>query len=326
MKKTCFIFALVLAVTLPSVSFAKKIPYNARQSAKFSLGTNNEAISIRQFAGNDGAEFSITLQTYLQNAELDGKPVLNISDDRPAVVFEGNVLDARVNYTDYVKTNKVCVESGEKWYQCNRYEETRIGCRKFLGTYTVAVKATHSATKRVIFSQNVQNQGEFAQCDDGDGEKTKYTVTNPAHTVEIYDGTSTPVELLTALRKRSAHTIRELVAPYNITVFVEFMKGTKGIAKESMEAYKGGMAFIEAGRLDRGCSMLERVHETESNQQSVVLNYNLGACDEALFPDDPTQAQAHYNSADQLLTRPDKEVTAALQRMNERVRQFQRIP
>jgi hypothetical protein len=93
-----------------------------------------------------------------------------------------------------------------------------------------------------------------------------------------------------------------------------------------MDLYKGGMEFIRAGRLDRGCSMLERVFEADSNRESVVLNYNLGVCDEAMFPDDPTQAQIHYNTADQLLTRPDKQVTAALQRMNERVRQYQRIP
>lgn len=326
MRKILLIVAIVVAISVAEVSFAKKIPYSARQSAKYSLGSNNEPIAIRNFAGPDGTEFAITLQSYLQTAELDGKPVLNISDERPVVVFEGNVLSADVVYSDYVKTNKVCVEAGEKWYQCNRYEETNIPCRKFLGTYTVTVRATNVVTKRMIFSQNVQNRGEFALCEDGDGEKTKYTVTNPAHAIDSFEGTSTPEELKAALRKRSAHTIRELVAPYNIQIFVEFMSGTKNIAKESMESYKSGMAFINGGRLDRGCSMLERVFELESNQQSVILNYNLGVCDEALFPDDPTQAQAHYNSADQLLTRPDRDVSNALQRMNERVRQFQRIP
>ena len=326
MKKNYFVFVFFAVLSLPDVSFAKKIPYNARQGAKHSLGTGAEAISIRRFTGNDGSEFAVTLQGYLQNAELDGKQVLNISDDRPVVEFSGVVLDAKITATSYMKSKKVCVESGEKWYQCNRYEETSTPCVKYLGIYTVAVSAKNLLKKQVIFSQNVQNQGEFALCEDGDGQKTKYTVTIPAHTHDIYEGTSSEIELLTALRRRSAHAIRELVAPYNITIFVEFMKGTKGIAKESIDAYKGGMAFIDAGRLDRGCSMLERLYESDINQISVVLNYNLGVCDEALLPDDPTQAQAHYTAADQLLTRPDKEVTVALQRMNERVRQYQRIP
>jgi hypothetical protein len=186
------------------------------------------------------------------------------------------------------------------------------------------VKATNLSDSRLIFSQNVQQQGEYATCADGDGEKTKYSGTVLAK--DPGQGASTPSELLEKLRVRSAQSIRELVAPYNQIVTVEFMRGTQGLSKGAVKTYKSGMDFISAGRLDRGCSMLQEVHSSEENAQSVVLNYNLGVCNEALLPDDPTIAFDFYNKDDQLLSKPNKDVSVALTRMKELIKQSARIP
>ena len=120
-------------------------------------------------------------------------------------------------------------------------------------------------------------------------------------------------------------SLRELVTSYNKVITVQFMSGTQGLVKDSLKNYRSGMDFVAAGRLDRGCSILESVGAIEGNEASVVINFNLGVCNEAMLPDNPAVAFDFYNKADQLLTKPNKQVSEALARMKELVAQSQRI-
>jgi hypothetical protein len=312
------------AIAFSPESSAKKIPYDARIGAKFPIGGKGEQIVVNPFQGQDGAEFALVLQARMQSAELDGKQILNLASDRPDVLVEGAVLISRVTRTGYQKKNRTCVEDGDKWYKCNRWEESYVDCEKFNGSFSVSVKATNTSDSRLIFSQNVQQQGEYATCADGSGEKTKFSGTVLA--LDPNEGASTPSDLLAQLRLRSAQAIRELVAPYNQKVYVEFMRGTQGISKDAVKKYQSGMEFITAGRLDRGCSALQEVYGSGESAQSIVLNYNLGVCNEALLPDDPTIAFDFYNKADQLLTKPNKDVTQALNRLKDLIKQSSKIP
>ena len=72
--------------------------------------------------------------------------------------------------------------------------------------------------------------------------------------------------------------------------------------------------------------MFQEIYASEQNQKSMILNYNLGVCNEALLPDDPSTAFDFYNKADLLLSKPNKEVSAALLRTKELVQQGARIP
>lgn len=324
MKRLAVTLLICVALAFPLESIAKKIPYDARIGAKFPISSNGEKIAINPFEGQDGVEFAWVLQGRLQSAELDGKQILEVVSDNPDVVIEGAVLTSRVIKTGYQKKNRTCVEDGDKWYKCNRWEETYVDCEKFTGSYAVSVKATSISDGRLIFSQNVAQQGEYAVCADGDGETTKFS--GAVLALDPGGRVSTPSDLLAQLRLRSAQNIRELVAPYNQKVYVEFMKGTQGISKEAVKSYKSGMEFIAAGRLDRGCSTLQEVYASGENAQSIVLNYNLGVCNEALLPDDPTIAFDFYNKADQLLTRPNKDVTQALNRLKDLIKQSSKIP
>lgn len=314
---------IVLGATFASgsIAYAKDISYNARIGAQYPIGANQEAIGITNFSGRDGPEFALVLQATLQSAELDGNPVLNVTSGSAQVLLQGAVLDSNLTSTRYSKEERDCA-NWKKFLKCEQWVTRNVSCERINGSYSVTVAAKSVADRKVLFSQNVKYQGEYTVCE-GQGSRPQYS--GPDLSTPFLTDVSTPDDLLGVLRTISALRVRELVAPFNKLVKVKFMDGNAGISKESLTLYKSGMAFANAGRLDRACSMLDDVHRVEANKISVTLNYNIGVCNEALLPDDPSKSFEFYNQADQLLKSPNKMVTAALTRSRELMQQSSRI-
>ena len=300
---------------------AKDLTYNARIGAKYPIGADGVAIGVAGFAGKDGPEFSMVLQSTLQSAELDGKAILNVTTGSAQVVLQGAVLDSKVYGTSYTKQERNCA-NWTGFLKCGQWETRNVSCEKISGSYSVTAGAQRVADRKMIFSQNIKYQGEYTVCE-GQGSRPEYA--GPSLSSEYSSDVSTPDELLGVLRTLASLRIRELVAPYNKLVKVKFMDGNGGISKESSALYKNGMEFARAARLDRACSMLQDVYGVDANKTSVVLNYNIGVCNEALLPDDPSKSFEYYNKADQLVTSPNKMVSEALARSRELMQQGTRI-
>jgi hypothetical protein len=321
MKSIVLYMVFGAALASGSIAHAKDITYNARIGAKYPIGANREPISVTKFAGRDGPEFTLVLEATLQSAELDGSPVLNVTNGSAAVSIGGAVIDSSLNSTRYSKEERDCA-NWKGFLKCEQWVTRNVSCERINGSYSVTVAANRWADRKVLFSQNVKYQGEYTVCE-GNGSRPQFT--GPDLGSQFSNDVSTPDDLLGALRTISALRVRELVAPFNKLVKVKFMSGNAGISKESLNLYKSGMEFANAGRLDRACSMLDDVHRVETNKMSVTLNYNIGVCSEALLPDDPSKAFEYYNQADQLLKSPNKMVSAALARSRELMQQGSRI-
>ena len=95
--------------------------------------------------------------------------------------------------------------------------------------------------------------------------------------------------------------------------------------KPAQITFESGTPFIKADRLDRACSIWEVMESDPTAATSISLLYNLGVCQEALVPENPSAALEYYVKADQLTIKPDKLVSAALLRAKEMVENQKKI-
>jgi hypothetical protein len=316
---------------------AKKIPYQARFKAKFPSVAEGKTVGVLNFAGKDGDNFGAALSSQLQSADLDGQSIfavktldsMNYVNDgelsRAEVaaalrlgqklgvktIFTGTVMSATVTSTTFNRTESVCVESSGL-FKCKRSESRNVPCLKVVGQYSVSPRAIEVSSGQVVYSEIVSRQGEYSTCNGQLQSNTLsfFGIGKKPVAAEV----SSPEGLLSRLRAEAATVIRLQVAPYNQSLDVELKESAKGLSKPDQEQFSNAIAFGNAARMDRACSIFETLGANPSNQANIPLLYNLGVCQEVLLPDEPGAALEYYAKADQYLTKPDKMISEAFMR------------
>jgi hypothetical protein len=301
---------------------------------------------VLPFTGPDGAEFTEALTSALQDAKLDGQPYFslksadNISAPSPPAATKGGRnrrgtggasattdkeiaqaiqigrrLGVQAVYTGRVTTAdvtggpyKLPVKTGG--------ETTYRDCFKSTGQYGVTPKLIRVDTGAVVYAESITQAETYDYCG-GDGTLSGNLATvftnalfKKKKSVEL----QTPEGVRAKMRADAAAKVRLQVAPYNQTLQIEFKRSAKDVPKADREQFANAIAFADAARLDRACSIFETM-KTEANAANVTLLFNLGACQEALLPDEPSAALAYYARADELLSRPDKMISEAYLRL-----------
>lgn len=333
-----FLAATLGLVLIAPVALAQKdVKYDARFRAKYPAVSSVGTIGILGFNGNDGGNFTAALTAQLQGAQIDGSPIfqiktldsLNFKTDTAIskaevaaairlgqklgvkLVFTGIVSSATLRQAEFYKEETECVESTGFLKPCKRSQTKRTPCQKVTGQYTVSPQAIRVDTGAVVYSEMVSSQGEYSICNGTlQGEPGNLFGLFGRKDKNALPAISTPEALLDRLRNEAAALIRQQVAPYTRTVSVTMKNKAAGLSKVDAKNFDGGVAFANAGRMDRACSIFETLH-VDPNKANVALLYNLGVCQEVLLPDEPGAALEYYAKADQLLSRPDKLVSAA---------------
>jgi hypothetical protein len=338
-KTGLFIVSLLaLTVTSGSDAWAKKISYNARFKAKYPAVADGASIGILNFAGRDGENFGAALSSVLQTAELDERPIFtvksldsmsyrdegNISKAEVATavrlgqslgvktIFTGTVMSASVSTNNYTKDETVCVESAGL-FKCKRSETRKVPCSKVVGQYSVSPRAIAVASGTIVYSEVISTQGEYDVCN-GQLQSAGFSLFSKKPTTIAV---SSPEALMAKMRQDVANQIRVKVAPYNQLLEVELKEKSVGLSKPDQEQFSNAIAFGNAARMDRACSIFETLEP--SNNANIALLYNLGVCQEVLLPDEPGAALGYYAKADQYLVKPDKMISDAFLRMKKQV-------
>lgn len=313
MKTNVALIIAMASIGIAPVAQAKGVLYAARISARHAVAPNGEKVGISNFAGKDGQQFANVLNSILTAATLDGKAVLTMSR-QPDVIIGGSVLDSNIYSERYTESRRECTNY-KKVFKCESWQTISVDCEKIRASYSVTITAMRVADRNPVFSQNVNVLGRYKVCD-GKFSDAKFEGMLPSGSYPEYTANaSTPTELLGQLRRFASLKVREMVAPYNMTVEVKFMEGRAKLAKDVMQKYKSALAFGKAGRVDRACGTFDEIYADAANQQDVELNYNQGVCQEVLLPDDPSEAQRYYLKAEQLLDKPDSMVSKAVDRL-----------
>ena len=342
---------MLLAQSMSGPASAKTIKYYARMSAKYPAVAAGKSLAIANFSGPDGENFTNVLSSTLQAAQLDGRPVFDIRTvDRviyrskanlskveianlvrtgqqvnAATVFMGSVTSATITSTKFNRQGTVCLRSSGP-FKCEQSTTKTIPCLKVSGNYSVAPRAVRVSDGAIVFSENIVVQGEFTSCD---GQLLGSDLTGIIGTFVGSQGNSSPnvspYTLLDKLRRDAAEKIRQFISPYNREVSVNLKERSSGFSKADNAQFQNAIAFGNALRMDRACSIFETLHAAPANVTNVALLYNMGVCQEVLLPDEPSAALEYYAKADQLLSRPDKQVSDAYIRMKAIVGQSRTI-
>jgi hypothetical protein len=349
---------LALGAAVPAQAFEDAV-YKGRFAAQYFEAGQLRTISVLPFAGPDGENFAKALAGEMRAVQLnedqwytvkapDGidkaqaLAVATSGDNTSGAVaigkkldvkgiYTGTVQQARISRTDRNEVTTECADGTD----CKKKEPRNIVCTRIVLEYAVAARIINVASGATIYAKNHAAQDGYDLCN-GKGQEIKVEE-NEGLAVKFAKAITggpkkegfavefTEDALFQRVRANIAGKIRADVAPSNRPLSVEFKRRASELPKPQQVTFESGTPFIKADRLDRACSIWEVMESDPAAATSISLLYNLGVCQEALVPENPSAALEYYVKADQLTIKPDKLVSAALLRAKEMVENQKKI-
>ncbi len=315
---------------------ATKIRINMLQPAQYHEASLTKAVAVLPFSGPGGREFAAELESVIAGVGIDDKQYFTLVDrasidkvvsemkfsqsglvDEKTAVKLGKLVGAQGIYTGIVTRNNYDDSHySERRQTCTRYEQKRddkgrvyegaciqwryynVHCVKRIANFAAAPRLVDVATGRVIYARSLTAMADSSGCDD----------TRPVQS---------EIVLLEQAKERVKKDFRRDVAPYYITREIKLMDSTDGIAsKEAIDKLKRGMEYADKGRMDNACELWGDARNLAAGSHALL--YNLGVCAESRG--DLENALSLYKQSDRLLGKPDDDITLALGRVNDAIK------
>ncbi len=350
--------AMALIVAVPAQAFDDAI-YKGRFAAQYYEAGQLRTLSVLPFSGPDGDNFAKALAGEMRSVQLNEDQWYTVKapdgvDKAQALavatggdntgnavaigkkldskaIYTGTVQQARVSRTDRNEVTTECADGTD----CKKKEPRSIVCTRIVLEYAVAARIINVASGATVYSKNHAAQDGYDVCngkgqdikvEENDGLAVKFAKAltggpkKAGFAVEF-----TEDALFQRVRANISQKIRADVSPSNKPLAVEFKRRATELPKPQQVTFESATPFIKADRLDRACSIWEVMESDPAAATSISLLYNLGVCQEALVPENPSAALEYYVKADQLTIKPDKLVSAALLRAKEMVENQKKI-
>ena len=328
---------LLIFSTLSMISgCATKIRVNMLQPAQYHEASLTKAVAVMPFTGPGGKGFAAELESVLSGVGIDDKQYFTLVDrasidkvisemkfsqsglvDEKTAVKLGKMVGAQGIYTGIVNQNNYSDSNYREQRQtCTQYEEKKdkdgksyrgsciswrtyyVNCTKRVADFSVTPRLVDVATGRVLYSRNISAMKNSSGCED----------TKPVQSEMV---------LLEQAREQVKKEFRRDVAPYYVTREIRLMDSTDGIeSKEAKDKLKRGLEYADKGRMDSACELWGEARNLTSG--SCTLLYNLGVCAESRG--DLDAALTLYRQADKLLGKPDDDISLALNRVGEAIK------
>lgn len=336
MKTRNLLYLAIGLVVLIAVSgCATKVKINMLEPAKYHEAALIRTVSVMPLSGTEGEQFAGELEGVIGSIRIKGEKFFTLVDrrslnnvlsemklmqsgltDQATAVRVGKIIGAQGIYTGtvtastwndsrYTSQRQECVRRQIKYDEkgnaregnCIRWRTYDVPCVKRTASFAFTPKLVEVETGRVAFSANYSGSADSSGCQDG-----------------------TPVlggqELLIKAKDAAKKDFRRSIAPYYVVREVKLMDSTDGInSNEAKEKLKNGIDYAEK-RLERACELWKEADRLSPG--SVSLTYNLGVCAESVG--DLDAAKILYTKADNLLGKPDEDITQALSRVAEGIR------
>lgn len=322
----CFIFLSGCATT---------VPVNMLKPAKYHEAAMAKVVAVVPFNGQGGQEFASEIEGVLGRITIDDKQYFTLIDrtsldkvmsemkfsqsglvDQRKAVELGKMLGAQGIYTGTVRQSFKSSHYRENRQDCDRYEEYYdkkgrvqqgkclhyrkyyVNCTRNVLNFTCNPKLIDVKTGRIVYAENLIGVAEDAKCEDmgaAEGEG----------------------ELLVKAQAQVKTRFRQDVAPFYETRMIHLMDSTEGISSpEASEKLKQGITWASNKRMDKACELWGQAASQTST--SYALAFNLGVCAESRA--DSEAAFKLYKKSEDLLGKPDEQISAALARTGQAVR------
>lgn len=314
-------FIVLILVLLLSACATKQVAVQARFPAGYPEAAQLQKISVLDFQGTDGASFANQLTAELKAADLDGQLLFSvISQDvikagssirsttgaknlsaamkygrRLGVqgIYYGDVSPMTMNTRSWQEDRTKCLEY-KSFMKCKKEQKYKVNCYEQSASYSAQPKLVNIKTGSVVYTESVSSAVANKYCTDKGRQFSRE-------------------ELAAYLRAEVAKKVRRKVAPYNDVFNVQLKDDAKGLSAVAEEKFEGGLAFSEAGQMDRACAIWQELSATvPASNKNISLLYNLGVCAEVVA--DYDRALELYSKADSMLTAPDKVISGARER------------
>ncbi len=338
--KSCFFKCLVLPVLCVALlafsGCATKIKVNMLQPAQYHEASLTKAVAVLPFSGPGGREFAAEIEGVLVGIGIDGKQYFTLVDrtsidksisemkfsqsglvDQKTAVKLGKMIGAQGIYTGVISQNNYDDSPfTETRSECVRYEQKRddkgriyqgaclqwrhypVRCTKRVANFAVSPKLVDVTTSRILYSRNLSATTNSTGCED----------TRPVQSEMV---------LLEQAKDSVRKEFRRDIAPYYVTREIRLMDSTDGItSKEAIDKLKRGMEYADKGRMDSACELWGEARNIAANSHALL--YNLGVCAESRG--DLDAALSLYKQSDRILGKPDDDISLALGRAGESIK------
>jgi hypothetical protein len=313
--------ALALPLALALFGCAPQVTMNILEPAAAHEVTQLRRLAVAKFSNDDGGVATAAVEQALSAFSLGQQPYFTLVDagalrntpDEQGVrmVFDlkeyrtrntgtgadGLVLGtvSRSSWRDErtVQKRSICVRRGKN-NSCDKYEMHEIPCTKRTGAFSFTPKVVNVSSGRIIFAQEFTENDEAVFC----------RGTN--------DAQPSGGGLVGNARGRAIGRFLEAVAPHVVHVRVPLITTDESrMDAATKDAIARGVAFAQAGRMDRACAVWSQAEAAHS--EGFALPYLRGVCAEHAGNYD--QAQGAYRLADQRCGSPNTDISNALERV-----------
>ncbi len=332
---------ILLAGILMLSGCATKVKVNMLQPAQYHEASLTKAVAVMPFAGPGGSPFAAELESVLSGIGIDDKQYFTLVDrasidkvlsemkfsqsglvDEKTAVRLGKLVGAKGIYTGVVNVNSYDdTPYTEKRQTCTKYEQKKddkgrtyqgaclhwryytVNCLKRVASFSATPRLVDVTTGRVLYSRNLSATKDSAGCED----------TRPI---------SSEIVLLEQAREQVKKDFRRDIAPYYVMREIRLKDATDGIeSKEAKDKLKRGMEYADKGRMDSACELWGEARNLAPG--SFALLYDLGVCAESRG--DLDAALSLYKQSDRILGKPDDDITLALNRTGEAIKNRSRL-
>ncbi len=326
---------LLLAGLFVLSGCATKVRVNMLQPAQYHEASLTKAVAVTPFSGPGGREFAAELEGVLSGIGIDDKAYFTLVDrasidkvisemkfsqsglvDEKTAAQLGKLVGAQGIYTGlinanghddtrYQETRQECARyeqkkdnKGNVYSVCAQWRNYYVRCVKRVATFAVTPRLVDVTTGRVLYSRTLSATTQSAGCAD----------TRPVQSEMV---------LLDQARAQVKDQFRRDVAPYYVTREIRLKDDTAGIeSKDAKDKLKRGMDYADKGRLDAACELWGEARNLAPG--SFALLYNLAVCAESRG--DLDAALNLYRQSDRILGKPDDDLSLALARVSEAIR------
>ncbi|MEN6466450.1 MAG: hypothetical protein ABFD62_14855 [Syntrophaceae bacterium] len=340
MTKRGRFFAFLAVLSIFAAGCATKVPVNMLKPANYHEAAMAKVVAVVPFNGRGGQEFASEIEGVLGSITIDDRQYFTLIDrtsldkvmsemkfsqsglvDPSKAVQLGKMLGAQGIYTGTVQQSFKSSYYRENREECARYEEYKdskgrtqqgkclrykrwtVNCTKNVMNFICNPKLVEVQTGRVVYARNLSGFAEDGKCEDAGSPRGEY-------------------ELLETAKAQVKMSFRQDIAPYYETKLIKLMDSTDGITNPAAsEKLKQGITWAGKKRLDKACELWGQAASLTST--SYALAYNLGVCAESRA--DVEAANRLYKKAEDLLGKPDDDISLAVMRTGEAVKNARKL-
>lgn len=332
---------LIICLLLLTNACTTKIALNMLQPALYHEASLTKTVAVLPFSGPGGQQITSEVEGVLGSISIDGQNYFTVVDRNaidkvleeikfnqsgivdPGTAAEvGKLIGAQGIYTgtvtqnnfneghftrkrsECVKYNQECDAKGNcEQTSCAQWREYNVKCTKRTGYFAFSPKLIQVKTGKIVYTRNISGSAESSGCADGQPAKSGS-------------------ELIGQSLETVKAGFRKDIAPFYVVREIRLMDSTKGIdSSVAKDKLKRGIEYAGKKRLDVACELWGEAYTLSSNSASI--SYNLGICAESRG--DVVAALPLYKKADTLLGKPDDDITLALMRVTEAIKNQEKL-